>query len=1117
MSMAKPSSTPDSDDTTSYHSVFIDTALDTHLAMIISGTDTVSDLKQKIVHQHPLCFPQIGDIKIHSLKVKRRGCYYHLCDSMLVKSAFHGVNKSWFISVDASSVKEHDDNWHFLNPDSNNMVACIGISGNGSVNGVNLLADGHPGKLSNVIDKQHLKQKVPVADQLTLGVAGDGKDVLKNLEIGVEQMGDNRGKAKYVDINYRSDSHTQEKDDQCDNENETQKTPIGGRKNSSNTGIDDVQGSLLPESALETGSHTKKRCKGRKKRKHPVHDLTLKENDASLSQSGKYESQQETMVSQSFLENKGGIFMLDNLTGNKNIIDRPGMVPYSDANKGMDSLMQRAAVLSDNTGMPGKHVGSINEKSRKNCIDMQSFKSVEDASQSKPATEKKRKKKEEKKGDNDFPEEGQTLISDSNKKMLETPTISQHSLSDKLKNINARLDGSSTHTPQVVHLPSLDPTNEKRKKKKKSSSTLNKEIVAAPSSGTNVREENCGDPRDLGEEFNAEFVRGQCIQGVLSSEPGALSLKEKHGNPLHEENIRPSSQEFDRSNREAGSVEGRNIETVDPSKSSKKRRKSKKAKDVMGGTPSISVTEQLKGSVSIASQNEPHKSANGDRSGDNVNEQESNIPPKDRKEISEMDTISTSFLATDKEIDDVIQNVVESVQQIRKGQMDSENMDGTSRKKTRKMQSSDIMNFEESKKENENVGDKPAALADNIGKIAEVMKQAKLASRDSIIQLNGSNLDCEKDIRFENDPRRTQSSQVEPRRLESNSEGKCVKAVVNGNPPESGHANGDTDDAEVSCESNRINFNDCFVAIVGSAEVLVDRETETKRVDGKMKAKKNKRKLDAHSHGPSPDLQSSQRLNEKYEIGAKPQGDNSSSLELQSSLSNAKSEKFILQSNKEPVNASESVVKALPSSNFKEFDSVPEDARMPNAVKPSGTSARAKSKMAAFSSLESSKNTTFLNTRVNGHQSPKDHNHMDGKRTSTVNTGEVVNNSETKKSLIGASGSIFNEDSNEASSNEADNSDASTRTPSDNSLSSDYSDGESNTDFDSSQNGFHSRKRKEGGGKAFTKTFSSGMTLDTILRSSSKYKKAKLTASQSQLEDIESQPVDFVPDSQPNP
>lgn len=38
-----------------------------------------------------------------------------------------------------------------------------------------------------------------------------------------------------------------------------------------------------------------------------------------------------------------------------------------------------------------------------------------------------------------------------------------------------------------------------------------------------------------------------------------------------------------------------------------------------------------------------------------------------------------------------------------------------------------------------------------------------------------------------------------------------------------------------------------------------------------------------------------------------------------------------------------------------------------------------------------------------------------------------------------------------------------------------------------------------------------GMPIDSILRSSSSYKKAKLTASQK--EETESQPVDFVPDS----
>ncbi|KAJ8438574.1 hypothetical protein Cgig2_024663 [Carnegiea gigantea] len=57
----------------------------------------------------------------------------------------------------------------------------------------------------------------------------------------------------------------------------------------------------------------------------------------------------------------------------------------------------------------------------------------------------------------------------------------------------------------------------------------------------------------------------------------------------------------------------------------------------------------------------------------------------------------------------------------------------------------------------------------------------------------------------------------------------------------------------------------------------------------------------------------------------------------------------------------------------------------------------------------------------------------------------------------------------------------------------------------------------KGGGQNGTNPNSSGfknMLLHSILRSSSRYKKAKVEASQSQLED--SEPIDFVPDSQGN-
>ncbi|VFQ76007.1 unnamed protein product [Cuscuta campestris] len=83
----------------SHHSVFIDTDLETHLAMMVSNTDAVSDLKKKILFEHLHSFPEMGEIKIHSVKVKRKGNFYHLPDSMLVKTAFEGTKGDWFLYV----------------------------------------------------------------------------------------------------------------------------------------------------------------------------------------------------------------------------------------------------------------------------------------------------------------------------------------------------------------------------------------------------------------------------------------------------------------------------------------------------------------------------------------------------------------------------------------------------------------------------------------------------------------------------------------------------------------------------------------------------------------------------------------------------------------------------------------------------------------------------------------------------------------------------------------------------------------------------------------------------------------------------------------------------------
>lgn len=93
---------------------------------------------------------------------------------------------------------------------------------------------------------------------------------------------------------------------------------------------------------------------------------------------------------------------------------------------------------------------------------------------------------------------------------------------------------------------------------------------------------------------------------------------------------------------------------------------------------------------------------------------------------------------------------------------------------------------------------------------------------------------------------------------------------------------------------------------------------------------------------------------------------------------------------------------------------------------------------------------TISNSKLEG--SKKKVQNKAGK-SSGHNVGGVVSNTQQKKSLL--AGAIFKDDSSGTSEDEGevDNSDASTRTPSNNSLSSDFSDGDSKASLDSPQNG----------------------------------------------------------------
>ncbi|XP_010556189.1 PREDICTED: uncharacterized protein LOC104825538 isoform X2 [Tarenaya hassleriana] len=74
--------------------VYIDTNLGTHLVTFFDIQETVSSFKNRLLEEHRLCFPDVGDIEISGLKVKHRGRSYHLSDAMFVMEALEEARPS---------------------------------------------------------------------------------------------------------------------------------------------------------------------------------------------------------------------------------------------------------------------------------------------------------------------------------------------------------------------------------------------------------------------------------------------------------------------------------------------------------------------------------------------------------------------------------------------------------------------------------------------------------------------------------------------------------------------------------------------------------------------------------------------------------------------------------------------------------------------------------------------------------------------------------------------------------------------------------------------------------------------------------------------------------------
>ncbi|XP_010252787.1 PREDICTED: uncharacterized protein LOC104594263 [Nelumbo nucifera] len=88
--------------------VFADTSLGTCMSMAVSPDITTGDLKRKFEKEHQICFPNLGEIKVHALMVKRNSFFYHLSDFMPIKNVFHGPKGAWFLRVEANPANGSD-------------------------------------------------------------------------------------------------------------------------------------------------------------------------------------------------------------------------------------------------------------------------------------------------------------------------------------------------------------------------------------------------------------------------------------------------------------------------------------------------------------------------------------------------------------------------------------------------------------------------------------------------------------------------------------------------------------------------------------------------------------------------------------------------------------------------------------------------------------------------------------------------------------------------------------------------------------------------------------------------------------------------------------------------
>ncbi|XP_050938420.1 uncharacterized protein LOC103487735 isoform X1 [Cucumis melo] len=1105
----------------SNNTVFVDTSLGTHLAMAVSDGDTVSDVKEKIEKEHPLCFPHLGTIKIHAIKVSRRGYFYHLSDSMYLKSAFVGYDDSWFLSIDASIVDDHS-----TDPNTGSVARN---------NHSEQLPNYDAQKLQDIVAQQYVNEEAPT--DIYFDSCHSSKRDLMIKKAEVTHSVKNRSKHQLSrtrndceGFNETLESLPAVKQNHKSKKNKT--ILINGHKFANHTSDDNDQ-NPLPQ---VVGSSEK----SREYAHNEVSDHPMMESKANVDEPGQISSSNTSDES----ESKNGRKLKYNLPDEAEI----------------DGKNDKSKYPMDNTAFKvAAQAGSIAEKIRKTEMTIRVMNGVEEnrdlVSESSKATSTSEY----------LPDKKQTpqvvigsLSTEPYAHLLKTASsgVKKREKKSKFKLsgcpnqvvglISSRVGDQqdASRESDIATVPSRDieetsiPNLLETYARERQYESIDKtaESYAPPPVG-----ESCmflfkhyfsiiyGDKNNI-ELPNVQSImdasdKPVVLGGMVDSEDLAFKSKDladlqksigtsEDANNVQRNHLTCKTGKFvaileERDSLEIADAKASMVENCPSS--------SWDGTDADANTKAMKISElvHLKGTAENVKHGKKKKIKKSRKSAE---ERQINLVTAGaRDSAQDISTEIQSFTVGDNSCSKA--EIGERNVSLRKGE-NTTNSTNTSILPDVRNINLDKPNI--SKVEPLLQTSKTQAVAKDMdGQVGKKTKKRPVASMKSTPDFQAESIGNEDSFSSKRNERevkpckksKTVRSSPNPSHISEGYEERYIEANRFSNTTKDGNSD-KVDDVEVPSESNKVGIEENADRFQHeSVKLQVDNLSREKSVNTLLKAKRKKKDPSASS-ATSLSMQNAQKSNENTENEGHCLTSNSSALKLHGSSSKDKCDAMLHVDNKLK-KISRGGVKSSTSNEHKQKTSDSNQAARvrEKVVDSSRDSTEMHSETSSLPKtkpkMKRSANMVNHDQKRKGRQSTGIGRPEDGRKSSQTGKKDVTQSQ--GRNMLLTPGGIFKDASSDSSEDEAGivDSDASTRSP-DNSQISDFSDGESNGSIDLERTNIPRNRRKN------DPSSPENLTLDTILRSSSRYKKAKITASQLQQDDTESQPVDFVPDSQTN-